>query len=149
MQKLLLLLEVSQVQEQSRLRQIIAVIVRACFPPSAISSEYFMIQVLVVSLITMISKHFKKHTLPVHCRVLDCTRRFEDNPHMERHVSEAHPAQSTRTRHFCILSDCDYHKSGSKLGFSRHESLTRHLKSRHPFINTDDLEEKRKHHRKS
>jgi uncharacterized Zn-finger protein len=82
------------------------------------------------------SRHRKVHDRPYGCPMEGCQSSFAFNRHLQRHLSGKHRLLEPSSRLCCPFSDCNYSASRCKRGFSRKDTLRRHIRNYH-FTNSD------------
>ena len=85
-------------------------------------------------------RHRKSHDRPVKCNIGGCSQGFAFKRDRNRHIVAKHPQAATVEKYFCQNVSCERALNGAKGGFSRKDSLTRHLKTHQRKVGEEETE---------
>jgi len=85
-------------------------------------------------------RHRKRHDRPVKCTIGECSQRFAFKRDRNRHIAAKHPQATTVEQHFCQHINCERALNSAKGGFSRKDSLMRHLKTHRRNVGQEETE---------
>jgi hypothetical protein len=85
-------------------------------------------------------RHRKRHDRPVKCTIGECSQRFAFKRDRNRHIAAKHPQATTVEQHFCQHINCERALNSAKGGFSRKDSLMRHLKTHRRKVGQEETE---------
>jgi hypothetical protein len=77
------------------------------------------------------NKHRNKHLRPYRCEEGRCNQRFSTSTSAKRHHRSVHRKSSTKQLFFCPYEDCPRHQGGQTAGYTRKDSVARHIRQKH------------------
>lgn len=75
------------------------------------------------------NRHRKSHDRPHKCKIGECKESAAWKRDLDRHIAPKHPEVANHVTFFCTYSHCDRAQNGTRGGFSRKDTLKRHLKT--------------------
>ncbi|ERF69924.1 hypothetical protein EPUS_05468 [Endocarpon pusillum Z07020] len=75
------------------------------------------------------NRHRKSHDRPAKCKIGECRQSFAWKRDLERHIASKHPQATRHAKFFCPYPSCDRARDGTRGGFPRNDTLTRHLRT--------------------